>query len=810
MAQADKKQVNAHRIANLIKIDGTLNETEWQQASEATDFIVRSPKPGTQPAQRSVVKVLFDNEAVYIGAWLYDTAPDSVLTMLSKRDDVGNSDWFGVTIDAFQDNINGFGFIVTAAGVQFDTKYAATGEDNSWDAVWESAVKVDKNGWTAEFRLPFSALRFPKKNQQTWNINFTRNIRRLREQSWWSELNPEINGFFNQAGWLTGIEHIKTPLRLSLTPYVALTYFNNEADNSQKTNINGGMDLKYGINDAFTLDMTLVPDFGQVRSDNQVLNLSPFEVRFNENRPFFTEGTELFNKAGLFYSRRVGSTPLRYHEVADELQSNEDIIENPKEVKLLNASKISGRTTKNLGIGVFNAVTQATEAVIINNDTQKKRSIATNPLANYNVLVFDQAFKHNSYLSFINTNVWRSGSHFYDANVSGTEFQFQNKKGNLQIRGSGALSQKYFNDATELGHTYFTHIAKIGGKWNYGIAYNEESNSYDPNDLGFLYNNNERTVSLNLKQNLYKAFWHFNEMYNNLNISYSRLYAPNRFQNFGINFESNWFWKNFFANGTWIGAEPFVTYDFFEPRLEGRFYTYPKNFTIGNWFSSDYRKRFAFDAWWEYRHFYETDSHRRNIHWNIAPRFRVNDKLSLVYTLQNNNYLQDKGFADHISDDADNTQVIIAERDVVTYEQSITAAYLFTNRMGLDFRLRHYWSDAEYRRFFLLGENDGLLYPTTYADFDNKGYSLHNVNFNAFNIDLVYTWRFAPGSDINITWKNAILTSKSGELYNDLNFSKNMETLFREPQANSLSLKIIYYVDYQQLQQITRTPRKRV
>ena len=205
------------------------------------------------------------------------------------------------------------------------------------------------------------------------------------------------------------------------------------------------MDVKYGINEAFTLDMTLIPDFGQVQSDNKVLNLTPFEVKYNENRPFFTEGTELFNKGNLFYSRRVGGQPLHYGDVENQISSNEEVVKNPVESKLINATKISGRTKSGLGIGFFNALTKPMYAEVEDNNGNK-REIETNPLTNYNIVVLDQTLKNNSSISAINTNVTRSGSD-YDANVTAGLFNFNNKKNTYNWYGKFALSQLIYPEA---------------------------------------------------------------------------------------------------------------------------------------------------------------------------------------------------------------------------------------------------------------------------------------------------------------------------------------------------------------------------
>jgi len=218
-------------------------------------------------------------------------------------------------------------------------------------------------------------------------------------------------------------------MRLQLSPYLS-TYQNHDGlvlpgTSKNTTTVNGGMDIKYGLNQAFTLDMTLIPDFGQVQSDKITLNLTPFEQKFSENRAFFTEGTELFNKGGLFYSRRIGGEPI--HRYDFNVNSNEKVNRNPSQSKLYNATKISGRTQNGLGIGMLNAVTRPQFAEIENLNNKEIRKVETNPLTNYNVLVFDQTLKHNSSISFINTSTLRSGKD-RDANVSALLFDFNDKK----------------------------------------------------------------------------------------------------------------------------------------------------------------------------------------------------------------------------------------------------------------------------------------------------------------------------------------------------------------------------------------------
>ena len=304
------------------KIDGNLDDAAWQTAPVATDFIQNFPKAGEPATVKTEVRILYDNTAIYIGAMLYDD-PRLIRKQLTARDEEQQTDvdYFSVFFDTYNDNQNGFQFLVTSANVQTDAKLSPSfsgdfGEygDKTWDAVWESKTKMLDNGWSVEMKIPYFSLRFSKKDVQDWGIQLMRFTRRNNESSCWNFFDPNVNGFVNQFGDLTGLKNIEPPLRLSFSPYLSSGVNISPTPNGKKTEWlkSGGMDVKYGISESFTLDATIIPDFGQVVSDNVVNNLTPYEIQFEENRPFFTEGTELFNKAGLFYSRRVGEMPQRF------------------------------------------------------------------------------------------------------------------------------------------------------------------------------------------------------------------------------------------------------------------------------------------------------------------------------------------------------------------------------------------------------------------------------------------------------------------------------------------------------------------
>ena len=357
-----KSMIALNIVENKIELDGILDEDVWQKVPQANGFVQTEPVPGQAATFDTDVKILYDNEAIFVGAKLYDPEPNKILKELSIRDQTGNAETFSVFFDSYKSGLNGFLFTVTSSGVQVDAIVSNHNDDNNWNAVWESMVHIGDFGWSVEMKIPYSAIRFPESENQTWHVQCGREIRRFRETSYWNRIDPTIEGWVQQSGRLEGIKNIKPPVRLSISPYVTgyldINHDPNRVEN--QTSIapayNIGMDLKYGINDAFTLDMTLIPDFGQVISDQQVLNLSPFEVFFQENRQFFTEGIELFDKGNLFYSRRIGDRPLKYFSVYNQLEDGERIVDNPSISQLYNATKISGRTESGTGLGVFNAI----------------------------------------------------------------------------------------------------------------------------------------------------------------------------------------------------------------------------------------------------------------------------------------------------------------------------------------------------------------------------------------------------------------------------------------------------------------------
>ena len=785
-----QKKLEAKHVNEKIIIDGELNELAWASSVFSNSFTQIKPYPGKPATRDTKVAICYDHEAIYFAAICYDQK-DSVSQVLSLRDDYNaNLDAFGIFLDTYNDDQNGFGFGVTSKGVQLDFKISSMEFNDQLNLVWNSEVKITDTAWIAEIKIPFSAIRFPKKQVQDWGINFTRQISRYREESTWSPVNPDLENYLLEAGDVVGIENIDPPLRLALMPYVS-SYLNHSKADGTTTSLNGGMDIKYGINEALTLDVTLVPDFGQVVFDQQVLNISPFELQFNENRQFFTEGTELFTKAGLFYSRRIGVQAPQ--SVLRTLLNDDEYLSNlASTTQLYNASKVSGRLKNGLGVGVFNGITAPQYATAVNKITKEEREILASPLTNYNVLVFDQNLKNNSSITFTNTNVWRAGS-FYDANVSGLNFNVNTNDNKFNFNGKTTLSAKLNKESTELGYNYNLNFNKQRGAFIYGVGYLEESDKYDPNDLGFNAMNNRRNIDISSAYRIFNPKWSkLTRISYSASVSMTRLYNPNVYTGSFWNGNFVMVSSKFNAAGIRLNGA-FTDYrDYFEPRTWGRVFNYPSWQTIGGWVSSNYQKKVALDAGVNYS--FISALNWKEFDYNINPRFRLSDHIFIIPEWTQSFQLNSQGYAVPFGIPVDTTsEIVFGGRNRIDITSAINLDYNITNRMGLTFRLRHYRSSINYLSFYKLNLDGSLSELNNYSGLDENGNSAYNINFNAFTIDLVYRWVFLPGSEINVVWKNSIFTSddKVAE-----NYFYNLRSTFNNGPTNSVSIKVIYWLDY--------------
>ncbi|WP_372745895.1 DUF5916 domain-containing protein [Lutibacter sp.] len=777
---ANPKTITAKRILVSPVIDGVLNEDFWQNSENAANFTMFRPGFGiTEPnGKKTIVKIAYDDEAIYFGALLYDDDIKNIALESATRDNFAQTDWFGIMINPLNDGQNDTEFFIQATGNQADAKATVNDEDFGWSAVWESAVKMDDEKWVVEVKIPYSALRFSNQETQTWGINFHRKIQSTKEQFVWNPIDKTKGNIQQYAGVLNGIKNISPPIRLSFFPYASSSV--SIYDGSSNFDTNFGMDVKYGISESFTLDATLIPDFGQTGFDDLTLNLGPYEQQYSEKRAFFTEGTDLFTKGNLFYSRRIGNAPSTNIDEETDLNENEVILNEPSSVQMLNAVKISGRTKNGLGIGFFNAITDKTEGIIKNTNTEEIRKITTEPLANYNILVLDQQFNKNSSVSFINTNVAREGS-FRDANVFAALFDLTNKANKFKLEGGGGMS--YLNEFGETTNGFFTNIEfkEISGNWQWGIEHFLKNDTFEKNDLGYQSKNNFSNFESYVSYEIFEPTKKLDDFRISFWADFEYLYKPSKYtgNSIGINYYLQTK-KTKLAYGGNIGTIIGNEFDYYEPRVTGRYYKKTGRISGNQWISTDYRKKFAIDANFFMASRVNDDNYY--IETSLSPRYRVNDKLSFIYELNFSSDTNDKGYVNLLDDDS----IIFGKRDAKSFTNAVSGKYNFSTKSALNLTFRHYWSPVEYDTQYYLLNTNGLLEENSYSE-------NHDINYNIWNFDLSYTWEFAPGSQLIGLYRNSIFNE---DQLSDLNFKENLENLFDQSILHNFSLRLVYYIDY--------------
>jgi hypothetical protein len=408
--------------ATAIKLDGEFSESVWETVPAVGGFRQREPKDGETATYPTEVKVVYDAAHLYVAVFAHDPEPSRIIGMRTRRDSQSPSDWIRVFVDSFYDRRSAFEFGVNPAGVKRDVAWSNdTSEDPGWDAVWDVSVSQSSDGWRAEFRIPFSQLRFRRSDNATFGFAVARQIGRLNETDTWPLLSKSASGVVSSFGDLTGLQLTQTPKRLELVPYVVgqLNTQPREAGNplvsAREPKGTIGADLKYAVRPGLTLTATVNPDFGQVEADPAVVNLSGFETFFSERRPFFVEGSGMFtfdldcsdgSCSGLFYPRRIGRSPRGFPSLEEGQYARV-----PQQSSILGAAKLTGRFGR-FSFGALNAVTADEEATIAHGALRRTESVE--PLTNFTVLRSRREFANQSTVGFMVTATTRRLSTFTD------------------------------------------------------------------------------------------------------------------------------------------------------------------------------------------------------------------------------------------------------------------------------------------------------------------------------------------------------------------------------------------------------------
>ncbi|HYE87453.1 MAG TPA: DUF5916 domain-containing protein, partial [Vicinamibacterales bacterium] len=584
-----------------IVLDGKLNEEIWQQAPAIVEFVQREPAEGQQPAMRTEAFVAYDASALYVAVRAQDTDASKIVGILTRRDQRSPSDWIRIVVDSYMDKRSAYEFGVNPVGVKTDRYYFNDGQsDDSWDAVWDVEVDRDSTGWRAEFRIPFSQLRFNNTTGGPVGFAVLREVGRLAETSTWPLLSRNANGFVSQFGELRGLKMSGTPKKFELLPYSVADFRTQPGDAANPlSNPNDpgaaiGLDMKYALTPGLTLTATVNPDFGQVEADPAVVNLDAIETFFQERRPFFVEGSGTFrfnmdcndgNCTGMFYSRRIGRQPQGSPSLEDDEYSTQ-----PDSATIIGAGKVTGRLA-GFSIGALTAVTARENADIAGAATIGRREFTVEPTTGYTVLRARKEFSNQSSLGFMTTSTnrqnladtsfladnayaggidydWRLSpkynvtGYFAATHIEGDTAAIKRLQENT-VHGFQRTDADYVDvdaSATALrGHAGSVSVGKIAGETiRFSSFFGYKSPGFDTNDLGFMRRADERNQSnwiqwRNFRPGRFVRTRNFNiNQYQGWNFGGDRTYS-------GGNINTHWTFTNYYSIGAGfnLDAAPF-------------------------------------------------------------------------------------------------------------------------------------------------------------------------------------------------------------------------------------------------------------
>jgi hypothetical protein len=850
--------VRAARVAGEISLDGMLSESPWAAALPVTDFTQREPQEGAPATERTEVRVLYDDDALYVGARLYDRSPDSTRAQLARRDRITSSDRFLVFLDCYHDRRTGFFFGINAAGTLYDgTLYNDDWTSDTWDGVWEGKTYRDSLGWSAELRIPYSQLRFQRQKTHLWGINFKREIARRNESDYMIRTPSNGSGFVSRFADLVGIEEVSPPPRLEILPYVTTRaeYLSHEDsdpfNDGSRLGAGIGGDLKLGIGSNLTLDATVNPDFGQVEVDPAVVNLSDVETFFEERRPFFVEGANIFNygeggandfwgfnwaNPNFLYSRRIGRAPQA------ELPDDYDYSSVPSGSNILGAAKLSGKVGS-WSLGTLSAVTSRERAEYALGPQRWREEVE--PLTYYGVYRAQKEIQAGRYgLGFMGTLTARSFQESQlEEELSSSALGFGidgwttlDRNGVWMISGWTGLSRvagtvermqglqessvHYFQrpDAGYLGvdsssTSLFGYAGRVSlnkqkGNWMFNSAIGLVDPGFEVNDLGFQFRGDQINSHLMVghkwtRPGRFARYWQLN-------------FAGFRSYNYGGDIT----WQGLFLNGQ------------FELR----------NFSTGRWFIaynpqtvSDRRTRggplmvnqpgveweFNLDSdpnkRWIYGGGFRGNQYRRGWEdsWTAwgAVEWKPGARVSLRFEPQIERSRTSAQYVDTFDDPmAANTfghRYVFADLDQTTVSASVRLNWIFTPRLSLEVYAQPLLSSGSYTGFKELARARSYAFnpypdPTPTDDPDRivvdpdgaagpaAGTEIDDPNFSLASLrgNAVLRWEYSPGSTLFLVWTQ---NRSETETVGSFRTGRALGRLFDAAADNIFLVKVSYW-----------------
>jgi hypothetical protein len=791
------RSIGAVRTPRPPRLDGLLSDSCWQLATPASDFTQFDPEEGAPPTEETIVRLLYDDAALYVGVLCNDRDPRGITPQLSRRDRPTEADRFTVMIDSYFDRQTGFVFSTNVSGVQSDGVLSQMGAvyDNTWDAVWRVQTRWGRWGWSAEFAIPWSALRFTDRIDAgyRWGINFRRYISRKKETIEWVMVPRSERYSIPLWGVLTGVRGIAPSLHLEIAPFISVTRTSTTGNIAQSVpslmRTQFGVDIKYGLARNFTLDATVNPDFGQVEVDAAVLNLTVFETLFPEKRPFFVEGAQMFAFGGaadntpltLFFSRRIGRQPAGSTEVVPSAGGT--VEENPHVTSILGAAKLTGRTATGLSIAALTSLTDRENAVLWS--PSGRSVLQTEPRASYSVIRLKQEQGPGSWVGGMATIAARTG--LQPAVTGGVDWNLRFAGGKYTadgyLAGSRAPEAGMMQEGTA-GRLLFMCVS--AEHWFPAISFDFSTPRFSINDLGFFAQPHDHGGYVQL---LYRE--------NNAGGIFRRAFA-------NINPEIRWNWDGVLTHAV-LNAEVISELrNFWTLEL-----LYSRNFPAYDDSEQGIIGLYRRPGLHALRVTVRTDE-RQSISGTIAGEVNHGDggergnAITTVLTVRPTawcelspaaNYQRVRRALAWVYPDGNITDPVIGpmpfslfgRRNLEQLDLSLRGTLTFTRTLSLQFFLQSLIARGEYQEYQRLAAADRLE-PYDYPG--DPSFLNHNFNTVTFNANVLFRWEYMPGSTIYLVWTQGRF-GDSGVYAGG--FGKRFGDTWRLPREDAVVLKGTYW-----------------
>ena len=810
-----------------IVLDGRFNEEIWQQAPAIVDFQQREPAEGQPPTLRTEARMAYDAVALYVAVRAYDTDPGKLVGILTRRDQRSPSDWIRIVVDSYFDKRSAYEFGVNPVGVKTDRYYFNDGQsDDSWDAVWDVQIERDHDGWRAEFKIPFSQLRFNALAGGPVGFAVIREVGRLAETVSWPLLSRNANGFVSQFGEMRGLRMAGAPKKFELLPYTVVdlrtqpTEAGNPLSNPNDPGAALGLDMKYAVTPGLTLTATANPDFGQVEADPAVVNLDAFETFFPERRPFFVEGSGTFrfnmdcndgNCTGMFYSRRIGRAPQGAPELATDEYSKQ-----PDTATIIGAAKLTGRIG-GFSLGALTAVTAREDAELASSGVVGRRTLTVEPMTGYTVLRARKEFDNQSSLGFMTTSTNRqndaataflpnnafAGGVDYDWRLS----QAYNLTGYLAttyLKGStDAITRLQENnvhgfqrpdadyvdvdfDTTTLrGHAGSIAFGKISGestRFSSFVGY--KSPGFDTNDLGFMRRADERNQSnwfqwRDFKPGKYVRTRNFNiNQYQGWNFGGDRIYS-------GGNINSHWTFVNYYSIGGGFNLDAAPFRDRVTRGGPGVLGNPGKNL----WYYANTDNRKALSFGYSGGHWADTENSSRHdimpyINWRATSSMSLNVGLRYFINHDDAQWVENEDLEDG------SQRYVFGRIDQKTMSFNTRFNYTMTPNLSLQVYAEPFVSAGDYSNYKELVDGRAKSYDDRYRPYAYSG----NADFNirSFRTTNVMRWEYRPGSTLFVVWQQGKSDDRE---FGDFRFGRDFNGVFSAPSHNVFLIKFSYWLN---------------